>query len=88
MKILILCALGIVIYLLIGITISLLQHLINIKTQKNPDVYDDIEMIIFVWPLFLIGMILICIIDIPVTFYNKMIDKIDKAYEEEEDKNK
>lgn len=84
MKIFILWVLGIIIYLLIGVIISLIVYVLYTKKKKNYS-YSDDEMIIIFWPIFLIGVLLVMIISIPITLYEKIIEKIDKAYEEEEE---
>ena len=83
MKILALTCLGIIIYLLIGIMVSLIDYLLSVRAQKNPGGYDAPELIILLWPLFLIMMILVGILmDIPAALYNKMIDKIDLSVQD------
>lgn len=86
MKIFLIILLGIFIYMLIGIGISLGVHVAhNYFDFEFLEMDEGEDMLIVFWPLYMIGVMLVLPIDISYHLYKKIVDIIDDTCNERED---
>ena len=79
-SLLIIC--GIIIYLLIGVGLSVLMYAID-KKNNNEDDVELYKIMTFTWPLLFTARILNYVFEFVSSIYDSLIKNIDNAFEQE-----